>query len=184
MVPFTELASEWGCRRVDWTLIPKPRDLGSSSLRELDRGLVEGVQVGDQVLDLLFVLDARERHLGARNLRLRVLNVLGERRLVPGDPRLLVGVGIVVAPHRSGFAPEQPVEHGADRVLRVVPDLMAGLADGEDLFARGGILGAGLAETGHEEQSYDCSSLHQVLLSSASNSSIRQRSRTACLRRR
>jgi len=38
-------------------------------------------QVGDQILDLLFVLDARERHLGA--LRLRVLDVLGERRLVP-----------------------------------------------------------------------------------------------------
>src|SRR5690349_2948707 len=31
---------------------------------------------------------------------------------------------------------------------------MAGLADGEDLFARGGILGAGLAKSGRDEQGY------------------------------
>jgi hypothetical protein len=31
---------------------------------------------------------------------------------------------------------------------------MTGLADGEDLFARGGILGTGLTKSGRDEKSY------------------------------
>lgn len=54
-------------------------------LGQFDRCLVEGVQVRDQVLDLLLVLDAGEGHLGARDLGLRVLDVIAEGRLVPGD---------------------------------------------------------------------------------------------------
>jgi hypothetical protein len=43
------------------------------------------LRIGGEVLDLLLVLDAGEDHLGAGDLRLGVLDVFGEDRLVPGD---------------------------------------------------------------------------------------------------
>jgi hypothetical protein len=35
------------------------------SLRQFDRRLVEGVEIGDQILDLLLVLNSGEHHLRA-----------------------------------------------------------------------------------------------------------------------
>src|SRR6516164_3661152 len=86
------------------------------------------MQIGDQVLDLLLVLDARKGHLGSRNLRLRILDVLGKRRFVPGDPGRLVGLRIVEAFDRAGLAANQAVQCRTNRILGVVADLMAGLA--------------------------------------------------------
>lgn len=106
------------------------------SLTQLHGCLVERVQVGDQILDLLFVLDAGEGHLGAWDLRLGILDVVAERCLIPSDARFLVGVRVAVAFDRSRLSADQAVEHGPHDVLRGIPDLMAGLANGEDLFAR------------------------------------------------
>ena len=70
----------------------------------------ELLEEGGEILDLVFLLDAGERHLGAGDLGLRVLDVLGEHRLVPGDAGILVGVGIAVARDASGVAAEQSVQ--------------------------------------------------------------------------
>jgi hypothetical protein len=64
----------------------------ASKLLHLLPRRVELRQVGDQVRDLLRVLDAGERHLGAGDLAPGVDDVFAERRLVPGDVRLLVGI--------------------------------------------------------------------------------------------
>jgi hypothetical protein len=59
--------------------------------------LVELRNIGPQIAYFLFVLDASEDHLGARNLGARVLDVFLEDRLGPGDPGTLVRIAIVEA---------------------------------------------------------------------------------------
>jgi hypothetical protein len=57
-----------------------------------------------KIVDLFLVLDAGERHLGAGNLRLRVLDVVLELSLVPGDAGILVGVRIGLIRRCTGLA--------------------------------------------------------------------------------
>ena len=47
--------------------------------------LFQGLDVGDQVGTVLRLLQAGEHHLGARDILLRVLQVLEQGILVPGD---------------------------------------------------------------------------------------------------
>ncbi len=42
------------------------------------------LEIGRQILDLLFVLDAGKNHLGAGDLGSRALDIFGKDRLVPG----------------------------------------------------------------------------------------------------
>ncbi len=52
---------------------------------------IELLEKGDQIVGFLLVLQAGIDHLGARDLRFRVLDVFAEGRLIPGDPGILVG---------------------------------------------------------------------------------------------
>src|ERR1700694_5118685 len=79
-----------------------------------------------EIVDFLLLLDAGECHLGAGNLRLRVLDVFLELGLVPGDAGILVGVRIVVIRRGAGLAAVEPVEFRADLVLGAVADRMTG----------------------------------------------------------
>jgi len=51
---------------------------------------VELFEIGPQVAGFLLVLDAREDHLGTRNLGARILDVFEECRLAPDDAGFLV----------------------------------------------------------------------------------------------
>src|SRR5579862_2865870 len=101
---------------------------------------VELADIGPQVVDLLLVLDAGEDHLGAGHLGARVLDVVLELRLVPDDAGILVGVGIGEIGDAAGMPAVDAVELGADLVLRVVADGMAGQAFVERNLALGDVL--------------------------------------------
>src|SRR5207247_1961599 len=90
--------------------------------------LVEGGEVGPEIVGFGFVLDAGKGHLGAGNLGLRVLDVFEELILAPGDAGILVRVGITVVGRRSRLAAVNPVELGADLVLGAFADRVAGQA--------------------------------------------------------
>src|SRR6185312_14005557 len=79
---------------------------------------VELLEIGPEVGDLLLVLDAREGHAGAGDALHRVLDVFLERRLVPGDARVLVGIGVVEARKAGGVTAVDPVKRGAELDLR------------------------------------------------------------------
>src|ERR1700730_9386686 len=102
--------------------------------------LIEGRDVGPEVVGLLLVLDAGQDHLGAGDLSPGVLDVLEELFLVPGDAGILVGVGIGIIRRGAGLAAVEPVELGADLVLGAVADRMAGHAFVERGLAGGGVL--------------------------------------------
>src|ERR1700738_5321332 len=89
-----------------------------------------------EIVDFLLVLDAGEYHFGARNLRLRVLDVFLELALIPGDAGILVGVGVGIALGGAGLAAVQSVELGADLVLGAFADRVAG-----DAFVERGLAG-------------------------------------------
>ena len=93
------------------------------------------LEISQQVADLLLILEAGVDHLGAGNFGLGILDVLTKRRLVPGQTRVLVGIGIVISRIRTRLSANDAVQNGADRVLRGLADLMTGLAHGKDLFA-------------------------------------------------
>src|SRR3954465_4648603 len=98
------------------------------------------IQICDQVLHLLLVLDTRKYHLGALHDTLRVLQILYQRRLVPGETRVLVCRRVVVVLDRASFSPYDPVKLGADPVLCGGADLVASAADRELLLSCRGIL--------------------------------------------
>ena len=75
------------------------------------RRLVVGVEISDQILDLLLVLDPGERDLGARHLCFRILDLFRKRYFIPGDSRILFAVRVAVALNGAGLAAEQTVEH-------------------------------------------------------------------------
>src|SRR5713101_1590689 len=64
---------------------------------------------GPEVVGLFLGLDAGECHLGAGDLGLRVLDVVEELILVPGDAGILVGVGIGIIRRGAGLAAVEPV---------------------------------------------------------------------------
>src|SRR5258707_9019788 len=98
------------------------------SLRLCLAVLVELRNIGPEVVDLFLVLDAGKRHLGAGDLRLGVLDVFLELRLVPGDARILVGVGVGIIRRGAGLAAVEPVQLRADLVLGAFADRVAGQA--------------------------------------------------------
>src|SRR5687767_13680748 len=102
--------------------------LGLSLGSGLLAGCVVLLEEGDEVVDALLVLQPGIDHLGARDLGLRVLDVLAEGGLVPGDAGVLVGRGVAVPLDGARLAPEQAVEDRADRVLGGLADLVAGPA--------------------------------------------------------
>src|ERR1039458_5141037 len=69
----------------------------------------ELLEIGPETIDFLFILDAGEDHLGARNLGARVLDVVLEGRLAPYDAGDLVGVGIAEAGRAAGMAAVEAV---------------------------------------------------------------------------
>src|SRR3979490_2883870 len=70
-----------------------PQDAGSAPLLRL-AVLVVLREERPEIVGFLLVLDAGEGHLGAGNLRLRILDVVLEFGLAPGDAGILVGVGV------------------------------------------------------------------------------------------
>src|SRR6478672_3993670 len=81
-----------------------------------------------EIVDLFLVLDTGERHLGAGNLRLRVLDVVLELSLVPGDAGILVGVRIGIIRRGTGLAAVQSVELWAHLAPGACADRVAGHA--------------------------------------------------------
>lgn len=55
---------------------------------------IELVEKCDKITGLLPVLQTRIDHLRARNLRFWIRDIFSERGVVPGNPRILVGIGI------------------------------------------------------------------------------------------
>ncbi len=166
------------CRSPSWRLPSWSGASGNHAAAkdpEIDSALflpsrTELLEIGEQVVDLVLVLDAGEDHLGAGDLRLRVLDVLLERRLVPGDARVLVRLGVVVALDRAGVPADQAVQNGADGVLGGFADLVAGPALAGRLLAGGGILGRGVLRSkgSVRRASRECerrTSLHRVISS-------------------
>jgi len=81
--------------------------------------------VSDQVIAVLLLLETTERHLGAGNVLLGVLEVLKERGLVPDDALLLVGVGVLEALDLAGLAAKETVKVRADLVVAALLDSVA-----------------------------------------------------------
>ena len=78
-------------------------------------------EVGPEVVGLLLVLDAGEHHLGAGDLRLRVLDVFEELILVPGDAGILVGLGIGIPFDGAGLTAVDPFSSGPTLFLAPSP---------------------------------------------------------------
>src|SRR5215211_2594658 len=83
---------------------------------------VELLEERDQVIGLLLVLQSGIDHLGARDLGLRILDVLAERWLVPRDAGILIGGRICVAGYAASLAADEAVQHRSDAVLRALAD--------------------------------------------------------------
>src|SRR6266436_8832858 len=81
-----------------------------------------------EVAGFLLVLDSGEYHLGTGNLRLRVLDVVLELGLVPGDAGILVGIRVGITLRRAGVAAVEPVELRTDLVPGAFADRVAGHA--------------------------------------------------------
>src|ERR1700676_2993512 len=114
-----------GRRRVEFAGSCAAAEGERRSLRLCLAVLVELRNIGPEVVDLFLVLDAGKRHLGAGDLRLGVLDVFLELRLVPGDARILVGVGVGIIRRRAGLAAVEPVQLRADLVLGAFADRVA-----------------------------------------------------------
>ena len=91
---------------------------------------------GPEIVDFLFVLDAGKYHLGAGDFRLRILDVVLEFGLVPGDAGTLVGIRVGIIRRGAGLAAVQPVKLRADLVPGAFADGMTG-----DAFVEGGLAG-------------------------------------------
>src|SRR3954447_7482599 len=81
-----------------------------------------------EVVGLFLVLDAGEHHLGAGNLRLRLLDVFEELVLAPGNAGILVGIRIGIAFGGAGLAAVDAVQLRLDLVLGAFANRMAGQA--------------------------------------------------------
>ena len=88
----------------------------------------------------MLILEAGVDHLGAGNFGLGIFDVLTKRRLVPSQPRVLVGIRIIISLICTRLSTDDAIQNGADSVLRGFADLMKGLAYGKDIFARRRIL--------------------------------------------
>src|SRR6267378_7351228 len=102
---------------------------------------IELFEIGDDIVNLLRIFQAWKSHFGTGYLGLRILDVFAESGFVPGDTGILVRGRIAVAFNRPGLSPEEPVEHRANGVLCVLPDLVTRLALDKNLLAQSRILG-------------------------------------------
>jgi len=102
---------------------------------------IELFEIGDDIVNLLRIFQAWKSHLGAGYLGLRILDVFAEGGFVPSDSGILVRGRIAVAFNHPGLSPEEPVEHRANCVLCVLPDLVTRLALDKNLLTRSRVLG-------------------------------------------
>src|SRR6202051_2913433 len=101
---------------------------------------VELFEIGDDIVNLLRIFQTWKSHFGAGYFGLRILDVFAESGFIPGDAGILVCGRIAVAFNHPGLSPEQPVEHRANGVLCVLPNLVTRLALDENLLARSRVL--------------------------------------------
>lgn len=87
--------------------------------------MVVSFDLRNEVVALLLLLETTESHLGTGNVLLGVLEVGKERRLVPGDALLLVGVGVRVALDGTSLAAKEAVQGRADLVGTALLDGVA-----------------------------------------------------------
>jgi len=85
------------------------------------------MQIGKQVPELAWILDAQERHLVTGNESLRIGQVLAERVVVPGDIGILHRWRVSIAGHAAGLAPNDAMQAGTNEVLSGL-ETMADLA--------------------------------------------------------
>src|SRR6185295_19332886 len=76
----------------------------------------EEKNIRDEVVPVLVLLETAKGHLGAGDVLLGVLEVVKQRRLVPGDALLLVRVRVGEAVDRARLAPKQAVQRRPDLV--------------------------------------------------------------------
>src|SRR6266481_4078635 len=134
------------CIQTPPILAPLQRPCEFSCSRDSARSLpfsrrVELFEIGDDIVNLLRILQTWKSHLGTRYLGLRILDVFAESGFIPGDSGILVRGRIAVAFNHPRLSPEQPVEHWANCVLCALTDLVTGLALDENLFTRSRVLG-------------------------------------------
>src|SRR6266567_4270051 len=84
------------------------------------RYLLVVLEKGDDVLDVLRLGDAAERHAVALHLALRVADIGLEIGFVPDEVRARHRVRIAIIVERAGLAAEHAMEAGAERVGAVV----------------------------------------------------------------
>src|ERR1700738_719078 len=118
-------------------------------LRELSSGRdnprllsrrIELFEIGDDILNLLRIFQAWKSHFGTGYLGLRILDVFAEGGFIAGDSGVLVRGRIAVPFNHPRPSPEEPVEHRANGVLCVLPNLVTCLALDENLLARSRVL--------------------------------------------
>jgi len=101
---------------------------------------IELADIGPEVIDLLLILHAGKYHFGARDFGPGIFYIVLETRFVPNDSGVFVCIGIAEIRNRTGFAAVDPVELGADLILRAGADRVADHALVEHGFALFGIL--------------------------------------------
>src|SRR5712664_2509043 len=121
------------------------------NLRELSSGgdnpcllfsrRIELFEIGDDIVNLLRIFQARKSHFGTGYLGLGILDVFAESCFIPSDSGILVRGRIAEAFNHPSLSPEKPVKHRANCVLCVLPNLVTRLALDENLLARSRILG-------------------------------------------
>src|SRR6185437_4420076 len=62
------------------------------------------LDIGDDVIDIVILGQAREDHLGAGNLGAGIFQIFLQGRFIPGDARILVGVAVGIVGIASGLA--------------------------------------------------------------------------------
>jgi hypothetical protein len=109
-----------------------------------------------EIVDLLLILDACERHFGTWDLCFRVLDVLLEYGFIPGDAGVPVSLGIAIVGRRASFAAINSIELRTDLVLGTFADRVAGQALVERGFAGRDVLrqdhACGCGPRGEDEQ--------------------------------
>jgi len=93
------------------------------------------LQVGDEILDVRLLPQPRKRHLVARDIALRVGDILRDRHLVPHDAGVHHGAGIAEVLDRPRRTADHAFQIRSDPVLLGV-DHMAGAALVEHFLAR------------------------------------------------
>src|ERR1700704_1847356 len=142
---------EHSCQAVSKAADPISPTAPLLHLRELSSGRdnpsrllsrrIELFEIADDIVNLLRIFQAWKSHFGTGYLGPWILDVFAEGCFIPGDAGILVRGRIAVAFNRPSLSPEEPVEHRANCVLCVLPNLVTRLALDENLLARGHILG-------------------------------------------